>query len=68
LSPAAKAGLVRVRRLQQGILLKAIGAAILLALGALPPGGAAFAQAKDQARDQGAKRGPAVARDILRCH
>jgi hypothetical protein len=61
LSPAAKAGLVRVRRLQRGILLKAIGAAILLALGALPPGGAAFAQAKDQARD----KAPSADRPLL---
>jgi hypothetical protein len=41
--------------------LKAIGAAILLALGALPPGGAAFAQAKDQARD----KAPSADRPLL---
>jgi hypothetical protein len=49
LSSAAKAGLVLIRPLEQEILLKAIGAAILLAIGNLPFNGPAFAQAKDKA-------------------
>jgi len=49
LSPAAKAGLVLMRRLEREILLKAIGAVILLAIGSLPLNGSAFAQGKDKA-------------------
>jgi hypothetical protein len=49
LSSAAKAGLVLIRGLEQEILLKAIGAAILLAIGNLPFNGPAFAQVKDEA-------------------
>ena len=62
LSPAAKAGLVRIRRLQWETVLKAIGVVILLALGA-----AAERSGLRAGQGQGAKSGPAVARDVLRC-